>query len=378
MESQGIFNIPNALKTNIKLRNYKSPETSPKVCISRPIRKATNSCTEMDLNFKRKKKSRNSADLTVFPEDFLLDKPLLIKTGEIHKERFHEKSNTAKISFNFTNKKNQKDYLTAFDKQKECLFKNMERQKERVKRMQEMLTSTQSNHEIGTLDSNIKEKTLENRFLAETIKNLSLSTEVTTKDNTEDILSKVSTIEIDIVNMQKSLEKLQKKYNLNSKRAELENLQDIENQNETLKKQIFQVKNDIGKYFAKPDELIEVKKKQSIIGEKYASGLAENANLQQQLIKLRKANFARSSYGRKDSMIDLACLLADVSKLACVAKAYCEKNSIDITVLFKQETLHRCSTSQDYLENIKKKLEGLRMNCTDIYAEQCGSSCYTQ
>ncbi|OMJ90648.1 hypothetical protein SteCoe_6925 [Stentor coeruleus] len=378
MESESIFNIPNALKTSIKLRNYKSPETSPKVYISRPIRKATNSCTEMDLNFKRKKKSRNSADLTIFPEEFLFEQPLLIKTEEIRKVRYHEKSNTAKISFNFTNKKNQKNYLTAFDKQKECLFKNMERQKERVKHMQEMLKNTQTNYEIGTLDSKIKEKTLENRFLAETIKNLSLSTEVITKDTTEDILSKVSTIEIDIASLQKDMEKLQKKYNLSAKKTQLSNLQDIENQNETFKKQIFQIKNEVGKYFAKPDELIEVKKKQSIINDKYTSGLVENTNLQQELIKLRKANFVRSSYGKKDSLIDLACLLADVSKLACIAKAYCEKNSIDIKILFKQENLCRCSTSQEYLEKIKKQLEGLRMSSTDIYAEQCGSSCYTQ
>ncbi|OMJ82615.1 hypothetical protein SteCoe_16664 [Stentor coeruleus] len=381
MESQGVFNIPNALKSDNKFKYYKSSETSPKVYISQKytkkpkVRKATNSCTEMDLNFKREKKSRNSADLTVLPKDFLFEQPLLIKTEEIHKEHYHEKSSKSKISFDFTN---QKDCLTAFDKQKERLFKNMEQQKERVKLMQKMLTSTQPNYEIGTLDINIKEKTLENRFLAETIKNLSLTTEITTKNTTEDIISKVSTIEIDVLNMQKALEKLKKTYNLNSKKSQLVNLQDIENQNKTLEKQVFQVKKNIGKYFANPDEFIEAKKKQSLISEKYASGLSENANLQQQLINLRKSNFARSSYGRKDNMIDLAYLLADVSKLAGVAKVYFEKNSIDLTMIYKQETLSKYSTSQEYLENIKKQLEGLRMSFTDIYAEQCGSSCYTQ
>ncbi|OMJ71544.1 hypothetical protein SteCoe_30217 [Stentor coeruleus] len=330
MERNCIFNIPETLGKDIKVRTYKSPDSSPNGKALLSARKSTTGLFEIDFGYRKKKKHRNSVD------------------------------------------------LTTFDLQKDCFFKSMELQKEKVKQMQKLLTSTQQPHNDDHLESQIKEKILENRVLAESIKNLSLNYSFTERDSTESILIKASTIEIEILSIQKSLKNYLSIHNLKFKKQELENMQNLCINNKMLKKQINELKLKHEKYHKNPHEIHEMKKKYETLNEKYSTCLNENSELQEQLIQIKKKNLNRVNCIKKDNTIELACILTDVSKLAYVAKAYCEKNLIDFSVLMQNNNICKCNSPQEYLENIKKQLERLRVSCTDVYAEQCGSTCNTQ
>lgn len=330
MERNCIFNIPETLGKNIKVRTYKSPDSSPNAKNLFSARKSTTDLFEIDFGYRKKKKHRNSVD------------------------------------------------LTTFDLQKEFFFNGMGKQKEKVKQIQKLLTSTLQPHNDNSLESQIKEKILENRVLAESIKNLSLSHSFTKRDSSETILMKASTIEIEILNMQKSLKKYLSIHNFKFKKQELENMQDLCQNNKILKEQINELRLKNEKYYKNPREINEMKKKLEILNGKYTTCLNENSELQEQLIQIKKKNLNQVNCMKKDNIMDLACMLNDVSKLACVANTYCEKNFIDFAVLMQNDNECKCCSPQEYLERIKKQLERLRVSCTDVYAEQCGRSCNTQ
>ena len=335
MENNCLFNIPSQLRVNIKQRLYKSPESSPVVMTERACRTKSNEFSDLKFN-SHKKPERNSVDLT---------------ERNLHKE---------------------------------YLFKNMKQQKDKVKNMKALLQTLHSSKEDWSIDSEIKAKILENRMLAETIKNLSLSKEIELHKSTENIVKNIEEHDLEIATLEKKLNKLIAVRG-NNKRGSSIHKADIEtilSENNQIKQEIQGKTEVLSKYKLtckiSQADLGKIQNKVGVIGERCEAVRRENIRMQAELSKLKSDNYIRVHGTTGENISHLSQILGDLLKISALATGYSENKSPDFDKIFQQDYYFNCDSVKQYLDSMKKEVTKLRLRCTDVYAEQCGSTCTPQ
>ena len=223
----------------------------------------------------------------------------------------------------------------------------------------------------------LKSKIQENRILSESI-NTYKQNSIESNSSIKSLKNSIKDQDLEIKSLKEKLLKLTNLNDLKSCKQKLEEIQSLTKENEDLHKSINSLKTTIKKYGTKKitqkefnSKTIQLKK----IQEKWEQGLNENSKLQQDLIKLKKSNLASGS--NKNISLDLKVILSDIMKISYIANGYSEKKSIDFSKLLNQDFYLELGSLAEYIEKIRKSLEGLRRTSTDLYAEFCGSTCTT-
>ena len=336
MENNSLFNIPSQLHTKIKQRSYKSPESSPVITTERHYR--TKSNETLDLQFSsRKKAESDSVDLT---------------ERNLHKA---------------------------------YLFKNMQHQQEKVNNMKALLKNFQNSKQDWSIDSEIKAKILENRMLAETIKNLSLSKEIELHESTEYLLKNIQEHDIEIADLEKNLNEIAtvKVKNKSDCIVYKADVQRLISENQEIKQEI-ELKNKVLSKYKKTckishAELGEIQKKVARIGERCEAVRRENIGMKGELRRIKSDNYVRVYGTTYENISQLSNILGDLMKISALATEYSgNSESQEFNKILQQDYAVNCNSVKEYLDSVKREVTKLRLRCTDVYAEKCGSKCTPQ
>ena len=221
----------------------------------------------------------------------------------------------------------------------------------------------------------LKSKIQENRILSESI-NTYQQNSIESHSSITSLKKSIKDQDLEIKSLKEKLLKLTNLNDLKNCKQKLEEIQTLTQENEELHKGIKTLKATIKKYGNKKltqkefnSKTIQLKK----IQEKWEQSLNDNSKFQQDLIKLKKSNLASGS--NKNIGLDLKVILSDIMKIAFIATGYSERKSVDFSKLLNQDFYLELGSIPEYIERIRKSLEGLRRTSTDLYAEFCGSSC---
>lgn len=323
MEKCCLFSIPVQIEGKISIKRYKSPHSSPIAKTTR-VRRTNSISTDVLVFIKPKHRSRNSVDFT----------------------------------------ENQRNYTA--------------RQDSRMKHTTELLNTVKREpDDIGSL---IKEKMLENRILTESINSF---TEKKVEDNwkLKEMKRLLKEEDLQIRALKQKVMKMTQVNDLTVHKTQLEEILRMVKQNEELREQLKKMKNERKKYGKPKISQIKYQEAKSILHKleiKHESYLTENSELQRSLISLKKSNSQHPNTLTANHESDLKSALTDLLKLSYLVNNYIESQTVDFSKLLTLTFPIPCSTIPEYLEKMKKTVETLRIQSTDLYAEHCGSACNTQ
>ena len=215
--------------------------------------------------------------------------------------------------------------------------------------------------------------------MAESIKNLSLYEENKVDESTEKILKRISINEHELLNLQKQLLKSLKTETLENQKTEALQFKILDEENKTLQAEIQKLKDQLPRYTNNriPKQNYEKLHSEYLkLEKKYSNSFNENSLLQQSLLKIKNSNFSKFNNSLTENLAELSRILSDLSKISCLTRAYSMRTPVDYSNLLGQDSNH--SSIQIYIEKIRKEVEKISLECTDIYAEQCGNNCYIQ
>lgn len=327
MENRSIFNIPAQISGKLVIKHYKSPQSSPDSSTFR-LRRTNSIASEVPLVVKSKHKSRNSVDYTL---------------------------------------------NTNFNTNKPVPNQNI-----KIKHMTELLQTVRKSS--NGINSMIKEKMIENRILAESINNVRDAFN-DDRGKAEEMKHLIEEEKLQIGILKGKVLKMTQFNELRVHKVQLEEIQSVIKQNEELRMQIEIMKNQRKKYGKPKISKIKYEEAKSQLHKlelKHESNLTENLSLQHSLLSQKKQNDHFPSTQNPASIQVLKSVLSDLLKFSHITSHYIKYQSVDLSKLLIQDFSVPCSTIPEYLEKIRKTVESLRIQSTDLYAEHCGSNCITQ
>ena len=324
MENRCLFYIPVLIGGKISTKQYKSPQSSPAALTAR-VRRTNSIASDVPIIIKPKHRSRNSVDFT----------------------------------------ENQRDYTA--------------RQDFGFKHTNELL-NTVKRPPGGSISSLIKAKMIENKVLAESI---STFTDKKVEDNGkfDEMKRLLKEEDLQIRALKQKVMKMTQVNDLSVHKSQFEEILGMAKQNEELRDQLKKMKNQRKKYGKPKVSKLKFQDAKSVLHKlelRHESNLTENSELQKSLIALKKSNNQHPSMLKSNHESDLKSALTDLLKLSYILNNYIQSQTVDFSSLITLTFPIPCSTVPEYLEKIRKTVETLRIQSTDLYAEHCGSTCNTQ